>query len=175
MFYIKKVFLFVFSISLALFFNSCGYKSASYYAKQEMQGNVYVKLNVLLEDPRNAVLVKDAVTKILIQKLGSNLVDNAKDADVIMDLGINRIAISALQYDTQGYNKLYKATVYIKVDYFRKDTKKRKTFTVDGEYDFAVDVGGTITDTNRFEAVSKASDQAVDEVISKIAVASFQQ
>jgi hypothetical protein len=140
-----------------------------------MAGNVYVKLDVRLEDPRNSVLVKDAVTKILMQKLGSNMVDNEKDADVIMNLGINNITISALQYDAQGYNKLYKARVYIKVDYFRKDTNKRKSFTVDGEYDFAVDVGGTITDTNRFEAVSKAADQAVNEVISKIAVASFQQ
>ena len=31
--------------------------------KQEMRGNVFVRLNVSLEDPRNSVLVKDAVTK----------------------------------------------------------------------------------------------------------------
>lgn len=173
MFYAKKVFLFIFSFSLALSFSACGYKPSAYYAKQEMAGNVYVRLNVSLEDPRNSVLVKDAVTKILIQKLDSNLVDNEKDADVVMDLGINNVVITALQYDAHGYNKLYKAQVYIKVDYFRKDSGKRKSFTVEGEYDFAVDVGGTITDANRYEAISKASDDAVTEIISRIAVASF--
>lgn len=173
MFYAKKVFLAIFSISLAIFFVSCGYKPASYYAKQEMAGNVYVKLDVSLVDPRNSVLVKDAVTKILIQKLGSNMVDSEKDADVIMNLGINRVNLSELQYDAHGYNKLYKAEVFIKVDYFRKENRIKKSFTVDGEYDFAVDIGGTITDANRYDAITKAADQAVNEVVSRIAVASF--
>ncbi|MFY4742068.1 LPS assembly lipoprotein LptE [Aliarcobacter butzleri] len=173
MFYTKKVFLTVFSISLSLLFVACGYKPSTYYAKKEMAGNVYVKLDVSLEDPKNSVLVKDAVTKILIQKLDSNMVNNENDADVIMNLGINSVRMSALQYDTKGYNKLYKAEVFIKVDYYRKENGIKKSFTVDGEYDFAVDIGGTITDANRYDAITKASDQAVSEIVSRIAVQSF--
>ncbi len=173
MFYTKKVLLTIFSVSLAFLFVACGYKPSTYYAKKEMEGNVYVKLDVSLVDPRNSVLVKDAVTKILIQKLDSNLVDKEKDADVVMNLGISSVNLSALQYDAKGYNKLYKAEVFIRVDYYRKENGIKKSFTVDGEYDFAVDIGGTITDANRYDAITKASDQAVSEVVSRIAVQSF--
>ncbi|RZV15968.1 hypothetical protein D3M61_01380 [Aliarcobacter butzleri] len=173
MFHTKKVLLTIFSVSLAFLFVACGYKPSTYYAKKEMEGNVYVKLDVSLVDPRNSVLVKDAVTKILIQKLDSNLVDKEKDADIVMNLGISSVNLSALQYDAKGYNKLYKAQVFIRVDYYRKENGIKKSFTVDGEYDFAVDIGGTITDANRYDAITKASDQAVSEVVSRIAVQSF--
>lgn len=169
----KNLLFFVFTISLAFLFNACGYKPSSYYAKKEMDGNVFVKLDVSLEDPKNSVLVKDAVNKILIQKLDSKLVNDEKDADVIMNLGINSVRISTLQYDKEGYNKLYKAEVVIKINYYRKDDGKRKSFTVDGEYDFSIDKDTTITDTNRFEAITNASSKAVDEILSKIAVSSF--
>ena len=104
---------------------------------------------------------------------GMSLVDKEKDADVVMNLGISSVNLSALQYDAKGYNKLYKAEVFIKVDYYRKENGIKKSFTVDGEYDFAVDIGGTITDANRYDAITKASDQAVSEVVSRIAVQSF--
>ncbi|MGE4383008.1 MAG: LPS assembly lipoprotein LptE [Arcobacter sp.] len=169
----KTLLFFVFTISIAFFINACGYKPSTYYAKKEMEGNVFVKLDVSLEDPRNSVLVKDAVNKILLQKLDSKIVNDRNRADVIMNLGINSVRISTLQYDKEGYNKLYKAIVIIKVEYFRKDDGIKKSFTVDGEYDFSIDIGTTLTDSNRFDAISNASTKAVDEILSKIAVASF--
>ena len=169
----KTLLFFVFTISIAFFINACGYKPSTYYAKKEMEGNVFVKLDVSLEDPRNSVLVKDAVNKILLQKLDSKIVNDRNRADVIMNLGINSVRISTLQYDKEGYNKLYKAEVVIKVDYFRKDDGIKKSFTVDGEYDFSIDIGTTLTDSNRFDAISNASTKAVDEILSRIAVASF--
>ncbi|MGD9624170.1 MAG: LPS assembly lipoprotein LptE [Arcobacter sp.] len=169
----KTLLFFVFTISIAFFINACGYKPSTYYAKKEMEGNVFVKLDVSLEDPRNSVLVKDAVNKILLQKLDSKIVNDRNRADVIMNLGINSVSITTLQYDEEGYNKLYKAEVVIKVEYFRKDDGIKKSFTVDGEYDFSIDIGTTLTDSNRFDAISNASTKAVDEILSKIAVASF--
>ena len=162
----------VFTIILGITFTACGYRPSATYAKQEMRGNVFVRLNVSLEDPRNTVLVKDAVTKILIQKLGSNMVDNEKEADVIMDLAINSVTMNVLSY-SGGFNELYRATVVIGVKYFRKDTNKIKNFTVDGEHDFAIDKGSSINDSYRFEAITKASDKAVTEVLSRIAVGTF--
>ena len=169
----KTLLFFVFTISIAFFINACGYKPSTYYAKKEMEGNVFVKLDVSLEDPRNSVLVKDAVNKILLQKLDSKIVNDRNRADVIMNLGINSVSITTLQYDEEGYNKLYKAEVVIKVEYFRKDDGIKKSFTVDGEYDFSIDNGTTLNDSNRFDAISNASTKAVDEILSKIAVASF--
>ena len=138
-----------------------------------MEGNVFVKLNVSLEDPKNAVLVKDAVNKILIQKLDSKLVDKESIADVVMNVTINSVSMQTLQYDALGYNKLYRAVVVLKIDYFRKDNGIKKSFAVDGEHDFSIDDGTTITETKRFDAISNAANKALDEVLSKIAVSSF--
>jgi hypothetical protein len=170
---LKKLMFLAFSVFFCITFISCGYKPSTYYAKQEMEGNVFVKLNVALEDPKNSVLVKDAVNKILIQKLDSKIVSNPNNAEVMMNLGINSVSIVALQYDKAGYNKLYSAVVVIKVDYFRKDNGIRKSFTVDGEYEFSVDDTTTITDTKRYDAISNASNKAIEEILSKIAVSSF--
>ena len=54
----------------------------------------------------------------LDSKLGSNMVDNEREADVIMDLAINSVTLKTLQYDRDGYNKLYRANVVIDVKYF---------------------------------------------------------
>ena len=68
---------------------------------------------------------------------------------------------------------MYKANVVIAVKYFDKSTSKTKSFTVDGEHDFTIDIGSTINDTQRFEAISKASDMAVTDLLSRVAVGSF--
>ena len=168
--FLKPISLLLISI---LFFASCGYRPSAYYAKQELGKDLFVRLDVVPSDPKNSVLVKDAVTKILIQRVGSNIVNSESQADIIMDLRIASVSFSTLQYDADGYNKLYKANVKIGVKYFDKSTSKTKSFTVDGEYDFAVDIGSTINDTQRFEAISKASDMAVTDLLSRVAVGSF--
>ncbi|MBP7769703.1 MAG: hypothetical protein KA055_01120 [Aliarcobacter sp.] len=170
---LKKMLFVIITSTIAFSITACGYKPSSYYAKKEMEGNVFVKINIRLEDPKNSVIVKDAITKILIQKLDSRLVSDQSKADVIMNVSINSVSLQTLQYDSSGYNKLYKAVVVLGVNYYRKDDGKRKSFTVDGEHDFSIDDGTTITETKRFDAISIASDRALDEVLSKIAVSSF--
>lgn len=170
---LKKMLFVVFTFAISFSMVACGYKPSSYYAKKEMEGNVFVKLNISLEDPKNSVLVKDAINKLLIQKLDSKLVSDEVHADVIMNVQINSVSIQTLQYDTLGYNKLYRAYIVLKISYFRKSDEIRKSFTVDGEHDFSVDDGTTITETKRFDAISNAASKALDEVLSKIAVSSF--
>ena len=170
---LKKVLFVLFTFVISFSFFGCGYKPSTQYAKEEIKGKVFVKVSMNLEDPKNSVLVKDAVTKILIQRVGSNMVNSESQADIIMDLKIASVSFSTLQYDKDGYNKLYKANVVIAVKYFDKSTSKTKSFTVDGEYDFAVDIGSSINDTQRFEAISKASDMAVTDILSRVAVSSF--
>ena len=76
-------------------------------------------------------------------------------------------------YLKDRYNKLYKAVVNVKVDYVRVDNETKKSFIVEGEYDFSVDDGTTITESKRYDAIVNASSKAVDEILSRIAVASF--
>lgn len=171
---LKKVLnvLFIFTFS-SLFFG-CSYKPATHYAKQEIQGNVFVKVTLDLEDPQNSVIIKDSIYKMLIQKLEVDIVEKESLADVVMNVTINNVGLQTLQYDELGNNKLYRAVATINFSYYEKGQTKKKSFSVQGEYDFSIkDV--TVSSDERFEGIRKASDKALEEVISKIAVASYKK
>lgn len=163
----------LFSSLLILFITACGYKPSAYYAKEQLKGKIFVNLIPDLEDPRNAVLIKDAMNEIIVHRLDSQIVYDRKLADTVMDLKLNSVQMNILQDDDQGYNKLYNAVVNIYVKY--NNGKEVKSFNVTGDYDFSIDAGTTITDTRRFDAIKNAASEALEEVISKIAVNSFKK
>ena len=172
---LKKVLFALFTFTILFSITACGYKPSTYYAKEEISGKVFVNVLINLEDPKNSVLIKDAINQLLIQKLDAELVNKESLADTVMNININSVSMQALQYDRSGYNKLYRAVVVVNVSYFKKSDNKRKSFTVDGDYNFSVDNGTSINDSQRYNAIQKASDKAVEEVLSKIAVASFKK
>jgi hypothetical protein len=173
---IRKVLFVLFTLSLSFFtLTGCGYKPTVSYAKKELSGKVFVKLFIDLKDPRNAVLIKDAMNQLLIHKLNSKLVYDEALADTVMNIKINSVSMTTLQYDSSGYNNLYRAKVNINVKYNKKAEKISRNFTVSGENNFSLGSSTTITDTKRFEAIKCASDDALDEVLSRIAVASFKK
>ena len=171
----KKVLFVLFTFIISFSFFGCSYKPSSQYAKEEIQGNVFVKVTIDLEDPQNSVLIKDSINKLLIQKLDVDMVSSESLADTIMYINVNRVSMQELQYDDLGYNKLYRALVSINVSYSKKGEKKKKSFIVDGEHNFSVDNGTTINSNQRYDAIKKASDKALEEVLSKIAVSSFKK
>ena len=152
-------------------FAGCGYKPASAYAKREVSGNVYVDLKVNIEDPKNSVLIKDAMNELLVHRLNARLVDKKELADTIMTVKLNSVSMQELQYDESGYIKLYKAIANINVQY--ENARRKNNFNVSGVYDFSIDSGGTISEAKRFDAIKNAASKALDEVISKLAIASF--
>ena len=171
---LKKVQNVLFIFTLSFLFFGCSYKPASHYAKQEIQGNVFVKVSIDLEDPQNSVLIKDSVYKMLVQKLDVDLVEKESLADIVMNININGVGLQTLQYDEFGNNKLYRAVATINFSYYEKGQNKRKSFTVQGEYEFSIkDI--TVSSDERFEGIRKASDKALEEVLSKIAVASYKK
>ena len=173
---VKKVLFVLFTLSVCFFtFTGCGYKPTIHYAKKELSGKVFVKLFIDLQDPQNSVLIKDAMNELLVHKLDSKLVYDEALADTIMNIKINSVSMTALQYDADGYNNLYRAAVNINVKYNKKAEKLSRNFTVSGENDFSIGSSTTITDTKRYEAIKSASDDALDEVLSRIAIQSFKK
>lgn len=160
---------------LSLFIlTGCGYKPSSYYVKKELSGKIFVDLKVSLQDPRNSVIIKDIMNKLIVNRLDSQIVNSKELADTVLKLKLNSVSMQELQYDSLGYNKLYKAVVSILVEYKNKSTKKN-SFKVSSDYDFSIDNGTTITDTKRYEAIKVAAKRALDDVISKLAVSSFKE
>jgi uncharacterized lipoprotein YehR (DUF1307 family) len=172
---LKKVLFVLFTFVISFSFFGCGYKPSTQYAKEEIKGKVFVKVSMNLEDPKNSVLVKDAINQLLIQKLDTQLVNDESLADTVMNIVINSVSMQTLQYDKTGSNKLYTAFVNINVSYFKKSDNKRKSFVIDGEDNFSVENGTSINDTERFKAIKSASDKALDEILSKIAVSSYKK
>lgn len=168
-----KLSLIFFHIALIFVLTSCGYKPSSHYAKEQLSGKIFVDLIVDLKDPRNAVLIKDAMNELIVHRLDSEIVYDRSLADTIMKVKLNSVSMKVLQDDADGYNKLYKAVVSILVNYDNK--KEKKSFNVSGDYDFSIDDGTSITDTKRFEAIKNAASKALEEVISKLAVNSFKK
>jgi hypothetical protein len=166
---------FILAFLIGTVFIACGYKPATYYAKNEIKGNVFVDLRVNIEDPKNSVLIKDAMNELLVHKLDAKLVHKKELADTIVIVSLNSTSFATLQYDVNGYSKLYKATSSVSVQYTNKKEKLSRSFNVSGSYDFSIDSGGTISDSKRFEAIKVASGKALDEVISKIAILSFKK
>lgn len=162
------------SFSVILLLTACGYRPSSHYAKEQLQGKIFVNLSIDLEDPRNAVLIKDAMNEIIVHRLDSEIVYKRSLADTVMDIKLKSVSMNVIQDDELGYNKLYNAVVTIEVKY--TTAEKSETFNVRGDTDFSVSNGTTTIDsTKRFNAIREASSKALEEVISKIAVNSFKK
>ncbi len=166
-----KFSLLFFYFALILMLTACGYKPSSYYAKKQLNGKIFVDLIVDLKDPRNAVLIKDAMNELIVHRLDAKIVDDKNLADTNMIVKLNSVSMKELHYDKQGYNKLYKAVVSIDVKYNNK--KESQSFTVSGEHDFSIDDGSTITDIKRFEAIKSAANKALEDIISRLAINSL--
>ncbi len=153
---------------IAVVISGCGYKPSSYYAKQALGDRLYAEVTISRQDPRNSVLIKDAVNEAIVSRFGGKLVTK-EQADSILRVNIQSISFSPTVYDTYGYVIAYKTTVVLAMQYENAD-KKIEKLTATGEYDFSIETNSVISDTNRFEAIRYAANDALDEFVSKIAI-----
>lgn len=160
---------------VVLFISGCGYKPSAHYTQEALGERIHVSVSISRKDPKNSVLIKDAVNESVITRLGGKLSDK-ESADTELYVSIGSISFASLLYNTEGYTTSYKATVSLNIKYKRKDGKS-ENFSTSGEYDFNVAedeltgvTSSVISDVNRFEAIKYASLDALNEFISKIAV-----
>ena len=163
---------FIFSIFIL---TGCGYKPTSHYAKNEISGKVFVKLNVNIDNATNSVLVKDAVNEMVVNQFGASLTNNESKANTIMDVSLSSVGFTTLQSDSQGYAQLYRTNVEISLSYLNVDLNESKSLSVSGSYDYSVDADSVITDAKKQESVKVAAQKALTEIFSKIAVQSFKK
>jgi len=171
----RKVFLILFSFHISLLFvlSGCGYKPTSHYAKQKIKGNVFIEVSINLEDPKNSVLIKDALNEIIVGRFDNKLVSKKSLADTILVVQLASVNTQELQKDEAGYVDLYRTNVSINVTY--KGPNGSGQVSVTGQYDFSVEDGSTISDVKRFEAIKIASSKALEEIVSKLAIESFKK
>jgi len=167
-----------FLILLVIFlFTSCGYKPSIDYAKKAIDGLVYVEVKFSNKNPKNTVLIKDAMNELVISKFGRELIQNKNIADTIIKLKLKSYSLSQISFDKDGYIKLYRAKVNIKTTYSKLKNSKivlTKSFSTSGFYDFSIDDDvSQITDAKIYEAIKESASKALNEIISKIAILNY--
>ena len=75
----KQLFL---GLLIAVFISGCGYKPSSYYAKRALGEKIYAEAKISRQDPRNSVLIKDAVNEAVVNRFSAKLVSK-EEADSI--------------------------------------------------------------------------------------------
>lgn len=153
---------------IAIFISACGYKPSAKYTKDVLGERIHVEVEISRKDPKNSVIIKDAVNEAVITRLGGKL-STKELADSELYAKIGSTIFSPILYDKDGYVVSYKAKVSLSIKYITKSGKK-ESFSTIGEYDFPIEANSVISDTNRFEAIKYASLDALNEVISKIAM-----
>ncbi|MDX1808856.1 MAG: LPS assembly lipoprotein LptE [Sulfurospirillaceae bacterium] len=149
-------------------FLGCGYKPSSYYTKKVLGDNIHVNVTISRKDPKNSVLVKDAINEAVVGRFGGRLSSKEK-ADSNLLIGIESVTFTPTVYDKNGYVIAYKTSVVLNTTYETK-THGKKSFSATGEYDFPIEANSVISDTKRFDAIKFASLDAVNEIISKISI-----
>ena len=160
---------FFFGILLCLvILSGCGYKPTAHYAREVLGQKIYAEVTISRKDPRNSVIIKDAVNEAIVSRFGAKIVSK-EEADTVLKIAIGSVGFSPTVYDQYGYVIAYKAKVTLAISYQTSDGKIEK-MTTTGEYDFSIEANSVISDTSRFNAIKYSSTDAIDEFVSKIAI-----
>jgi len=163
----KKIGWFMFLFVLV--FGGCGYKPTYVYTKNVLGDDIYVDVDISLQDPQNSVLITDAINEVVISKFRSNLTRDKSKASSQLYISLGSIRFKPIQYDQNGYVIAYKTYVTLRTRYIDKKGHS-KSITTTGDYDFPIEANSVISDNKRFEAIKFAALKALDELISKISI-----
>ncbi len=151
---------------LLTIFIGCGYQPSSKEAKKVMGESVSTEIIISMTDPENTVVLKDALDEAVIRRFQTNL-RHRKDAGTHLQIELNNVGFSALQYDSNGYVISYRTTINLAVTRMTKNFSKR--YNAVGNFDFTISPNAIITDQQRFEAIAKSATKALDSFVAQVA------
>ncbi len=146
----------------------CGYKPVSKVAKNVLGEKIYAYVSINIQDPKNSVIIQDAVKDAIVSRFGYKLVSK-KEATSSLYVSIKSVEFVPMIYDENGYVISYKTKVVLHIDSTFKD-KQTKSYDTYGEYNFPIQSNSVISDTKRFEAIKYSSLSALDEYIAFIGI-----
>ena len=150
-----------------IFLTVCGYRPTSKIIESTMGDLVYVEVAIRVEDPKNSVLIKDAIKEAFISRLGRKIVSkNLAQTEVYASL--NSISFPAI-IKKDGFNIAYRANVRLSLKTVYEDGRVENLST-SGSHDFFVKSHNVISDTERFSAIKNASLDALDEYIAVLSI-----
>ena len=154
----------------------CGYKPSSYYAKKELNSNIYIDTKIDIKNSEGSVLTKDIMNNIVLGKLNANIVDDKSKADFLLLVYLKNVDTKSLQTDNQGYVLVKRVTVTINVEYRKNITHSQKTTITTTNYaDYLVSDDSIVTEKYKIDAITSAVSKSLSNIFSKIAIESFRK
>ncbi len=154
---------FFISLFILVWLSGCGYKPLSSISKNILGNKIYAHVKISTQDPRNTVLLQDAVNEAIVSRLGDSLVSKNL-AQTTLDIKIKSVDFRPIIYDKNGYVISYKTKVVLDI-VTTYENGKNYFYKAQGEYDFPIEANSVISDTKRFQAIKNSSSQALDEYI----------
>jgi hypothetical protein len=154
------------------FIHGCGYKATKHYAKEQLHGNIFYTLDMNINNVEQSVVLRNEIISMILNDLDSTIAKRKEDADTYIEAHIASIDYKGIKTDNEGYTKIYRTTVSVKLIYQKKESLK-KQINSSGYYDYVVDTDSTITEQNKLESIRIATQNALDHILSKLAISSL--
>ena len=157
----------LFTIYYLLFtLSGCGYRPSGHYSKAVMQGTVSTEIEVSMQDPENAVRIKDVLNRAVIIRFGSSLRDRGYAA-THLKIKLEDVVFTPLKYDQNGYIITYQAKTTLDIQ--RSTGNIVKFYKASGVYDFSIEPNAIISDYARLQAIKIGSSKALDSFVAQVA------
>ncbi len=146
---------------------ACGYKPISHSVRENLGDKVYISVKINTRDPQNSVILKDELSKKIIDRLHADIV-NKEEATTIIEVELKSVNFSSLAENRTGFATFYSCLVEVQFKYSTKD--RVRIFNKNGFHNFSLQNSSIITDQIRMDAINVATIQALDGFISQIGV-----
>jgi len=158
---------FIWLVLFLFILNGCGYKPSSNYAKSYIGDKIYANVEIFLNDPENAVVLKDALYKAIKTRFHINVAETRGDYAQV-DISLSSLSFIPIQYDTNGYVIFYQTKVVLNTKLKVKD--KTKFIQVYGLYNFPIEPNSILNDQLRYTAIYNSAQKALDSLLAKISI-----
>ena len=150
---------------LALSLIGCGYKPSSYYTTPILGKTINTQVDIDVENPTDSIFLKDALNEAVYSIFNAKI---SKNADSTIKLKINSSTLDVLDYDSNGYPILYRASTTITA-YITDKNGSKYEYVGNGDYDFSLNSNSVLSDNLKHNAMKEAYIRALQEIEFKIA------
>jgi len=152
-------------IIIFVFFAGCGYRPNATYAQEVAGASVSVQIVISAVNPQNTVLIKDAVSKAVIENFRTRLTNSA-DAATRLRVKLQSVSYYPIQYNANGYIISYRMRTVLLITMLHNG--KSKKYTEQGIYDFSIEPNAIISNQLRITAIKNSAAKAIRAFVAQI-------
>lgn len=147
------------------FLAGCGYRPSATYAQMQTGDSVSVHIVISAVNPQNTVLIKDAVSKAVIENFRTRLTSSA-NAATKLTVNLASVSYYPIQYNSNGYIISYRMRTVLLITMLHDGVTKK--YTEQGIYDFSIEPNAIISNSLRITAIKNSATKAIRAFVAQI-------